>query len=549
MEQEVLSDTELILLDFLNYFHQNHSQEYVTVKQATLEHFTERTNDRTAGWSTVLELRQFYDWNKCQIPESGATIPPSVDGLTLYDFCDADTVARLTQVQRDCLTTELCGVSDPATLQINSVQLTTIPSGDTYDLAIHDSAGADVGTAANPSVVSDVTVTINGQSLGATGSVVAEGSLDIDVNLDGSPSGSWDGDSWEVTSGSASLEIDVFSDVGLTTPITSGEYGNVVYISLTPTGITPTEYLISFEGEVDSVKVSASSPYAWTIDVLGSTTIYAQAKDGSGNTCADSTPFSFTANLDTDADAIVTAQSIVSQNTKINIHNLVTSLKDYGIWSKLYALYPIFANTPTKQKFNWIDPQDTDAAFRLTFNGGTESLERNVIHNASNSYLDTHFNPSTDYTSTSDASMGVFSNLSTINNAACMGVGNTFVATDSIMIYPKFSNIFYGNVFGSTIAGTANTDASGMFVVTRGSSTEFSYHKRGSSTIDTTSVQGVSGVPNGNIWIGAGNRVSGSASNQYSSLVHGWAFIGKHLTIAEIDDLYTALNTFDQANC
>jgi hypothetical protein len=95
-EIEVLSDMQLILLDFLNYFHQQHGQEYVTDKAATLEHFTERTNDRTAGYSCVLELKQFYDWNKCQIPQSGASIPPSVDGLTLYDFCDQSVIDRLT---------------------------------------------------------------------------------------------------------------------------------------------------------------------------------------------------------------------------------------------------------------------------------------------------------------------------------------------------------------------------------------------------------------------------------------------------------------------
>lgn len=106
-ELEVLSDMQLILLDFLNYFHQNHSQDYVTDKSNTLEHFTERTNDRTAGYSTVLELKQFYDWNKCQIPESGASIPPTVDGLTLYDFCDADVIARLTPNQVACLEAEL----------------------------------------------------------------------------------------------------------------------------------------------------------------------------------------------------------------------------------------------------------------------------------------------------------------------------------------------------------------------------------------------------------------------------------------------------------
>ena len=42
--------------------------------------------------------------------------------------------------------------------QVNGVNTETIPATVTHDQQIHDSAGADVGTAANPSVVSDTTI-------------------------------------------------------------------------------------------------------------------------------------------------------------------------------------------------------------------------------------------------------------------------------------------------------------------------------------------------------------------------------------------------------
>jgi hypothetical protein len=134
-EIEVLSDMQLILLDFLNYFHQQHGQEYVTDKAAQLEHFTERTNDRTAGYSCVLELKQFYDWNKCQIPESGASIPPSVDGLTLYDFCDQSTIDRLTPTQIACLEVEFGNCADGTVNITNTdsdpIATVTVASGGT----------------------------------------------------------------------------------------------------------------------------------------------------------------------------------------------------------------------------------------------------------------------------------------------------------------------------------------------------------------------------------------------------------------------------------
>ena len=148
-EIEVLSDMQLILLDFLNYFHQQHAQEYVVAKSASLEHFTERTNDRTAGYSCILELKQFYDWNKCQIPESGAGISPSVDGLTLYDFCDQSVLDRLTATQTACLEDEFGGGGAPAILTVNTATFTTVASGGTLDIQVHDTADANVGTVAS----------------------------------------------------------------------------------------------------------------------------------------------------------------------------------------------------------------------------------------------------------------------------------------------------------------------------------------------------------------------------------------------------------------
>jgi hypothetical protein len=102
-EQEVISDTLLVLLDFLAYFQQNHSQPYDVVTSATIDPFTERLNDRLAGNSVTIQIRQPFDWNKCQIPQTGASIPPTVDGLTLYNFCDPAVIARLTPAQVVCL--------------------------------------------------------------------------------------------------------------------------------------------------------------------------------------------------------------------------------------------------------------------------------------------------------------------------------------------------------------------------------------------------------------------------------------------------------------
>jgi len=67
-EEEVLSDTLLILLDFVAYFRQLHSEGVDIQTSVSFEPFTERFDDKVTGHSCVLSLTQPYNYNKCQIP-------------------------------------------------------------------------------------------------------------------------------------------------------------------------------------------------------------------------------------------------------------------------------------------------------------------------------------------------------------------------------------------------------------------------------------------------------------------------------------------------
>ena len=384
-EIEVLSDMQLILLDFLNYFHQQHGQEYVTDKAATLEHFTERTNDRTAGYSCVLELKQFYDWNKCNIPQSGAVIPPTIDGLTLYDFCDQSVLDRLTAEQNACLLLEFGNCADAtvensdasysttvasgatlvlpnidftdsdgtttsvpsvqnivatpippcadATVELNGVEMTTIPSGDTENISIRQSSGAtEVGSKQGTHWrIDDSAISINGSPVA---DVKAEDSLDIDVTQDGSPVGSWNGSAWIVPAPIApSLSIEVFSDAGYTVPVTTLNYGATAYIKLTPTGITPTTYSFFFgNGTKNAPQVTqVGDSLAWVITLTGTITISATATDGTDAT-ADATPFTLTSTI-----VITNSMKFDGVNDTTLATPLITYNQDFSVsfWFKM----------------------------------------------------------------------------------------------------------------------------------------------------------------------------------------------------------------------
>lgn len=417
-EQEVLSDTETILLDFLNYFHQNHSQDYITVKSANLEHFTERTNDRTAGWSTVLELRQFYDWNKCQIPESGASISPSVDGLTLYDFCDAATVARLTSAQRTCLEAELCGVPDPAT------------------------------------------ITINGASLGATGSVASGESLNIIVNLDGSPSGSWDGDSWEVTSSSSTVAIGVYSDAGYTTPITEASFGDTIYIRATATGITPINYVffaIDSNDVLYEIGEGASQDTSWQITSTEDVRLFALAtEDNTGDIDYTGVSTSFTVNLDADAAAFITAHetatgATMAQTQKDAVIGFVARLKGVGttfgsdLFTKLSnAGSRLFPFIPTSDSvasaagyaINIINPAQTGSFVNLL----PSDITPNGVTGGATKYFDQGVAPSA-FTST-DIGADAYSRTDAENLFLAFGSSSgTNQNSSNVSLFPKYTGL------------------------------------------------------------------------------------------------------------
>ena len=285
-EIEVLSDMQLILLDFLNYFHQQHGQEYVTDKSATLEHFTERTNDRTAGYSCVLELKQFYDWNKCQIPQSGASIPPSVDGLTLYDFCDQSVIDRLTATQLACLSAEFGGAD--VTIQVDGNTIATTAAGSTYSFRSKDTAGTTIGTIANPSIIADTT--IRNDAGDWTDTELAEGTYTLGLQrvIDS------DGSNVDTVDYKPIADGAVFTCTPATNPslavaldVATIEFGSTLTITATPTDITPTNYYAFTEcsaGSLTKIGSQAGNVFNWAVDsVQGANTIYVNADDGSAS--------------------------------------------------------------------------------------------------------------------------------------------------------------------------------------------------------------------------------------------------------------------------
>lgn len=254
---------------------------------------------------------------------------------------------------------------------------------------------------------------------------------------------------------------------------------------------------------------------------------------------------------DPDAQAFITAAAITDPTQRTAIDTLVKGMKADGLWTKMKAIYPFVGGTASTHKWNLKDPRDSDAAFRLVFNGGWTHSANGATPNGTNGYADTKFNNQGNWTSTSNGSMGInISTNPTALNQCDMGSGLTIAnGNNSSTIYPYYSG---GNYYGglnctSVILGTSNTSSIGLFVASRLNTTQHSLYKRGSSTINVTGTNAIGFNPNKNIYIGAGNDVQSNNALNYSNRRYDFSFIGDGLTQSEVDLYYARITTFNTA--
>ena len=84
---------------------------------------------------------------------------------------------------------------------------------------------------------------------------------------------------------------------------------------------------------------------------------------------------------DPDADAFIAAANITDPTPQSAIQTLVVALKSNNIWIKLQAFYPFVGGTANSNKWNLKNPTDSNAAFRLAFNGGVTFTSSGIVGN------------------------------------------------------------------------------------------------------------------------------------------------------------------------
>jgi hypothetical protein len=250
--------------------------------------------------------------------------------------------------------------------------------------------------------------------------------------------------------------------------------------------------------------------------------------------------------VDADAQAFITAASITDPTQQSAINQLVVDLKGYSIWSKMKAIYPFVGGTASAHKFNLKDPQDTDAAFRLVFNGGWTHSSTGATPNGTNGWAETFVKTGTDLALNS-THLSVYSRtdapaVSRLAIGNCWGAG-TFEL--SMWLKTASSNANHRNNTGS-VSQVSNLDSRGFYIGNRNSSTQQKIIKN--TTINTFNVNSIATTNSFTINISSALQYTGTGlRSYYDNKELAFSSIGDGLTDTEAANFYTAVQAFQTA--
>jgi hypothetical protein len=245
---------------------------------------------------------------------------------------------------------------------------------------------------------------------------------------------------------------------------------------------------------------------------------------------------------DSDVTNFLSAATITDPTQQLAVTQLVFDLKSYSLWTKIKAAYPFVGGTATTHKWNLVNPQDTNAAFRLFFGGGWTHSSTGAKGGGSTNYADTFLVPSTHLTN-NNFHFSVYSRTQVSANEYEMGALNLGAGLQHSMgIYTSvttYKNIIAGN-YPTYWANQNNSNTLGFQIGTRIANNNLRLHWNGVNIANNTNLWN-SGLVDLSVYIGAVNYSGGISS---TSKELAFASIGDGLTDTDAINYYTAVQKF-----
>ena len=299
----------------------------------------------------------------------------------------------------------------------------------------------------------------------------------------------------------------------------------------------------STTGTTTTAAPTTTSTTSSTTTAAGGSTTSSTTSSSTTSTTTSTTTGCVSDVTDPDALAFIDATGITDCIIKNALQAFVAGVKSDGLWTKMKAIYPFVGGTASTHKFNLKNPADTDAAFRIVFNGGVTHNANGVTFDGLTGYGDTKFDI-TKFTSITNLSTGVY--IRTTRNLALddgidFGVENPGVNRNFLYVGVRY----YPNS-GAFITQTLTDGQPYGFINASVNGTASKIHRNGTLTISGVTANDIPPAAGQNWFVGAANNTLGGASD-FSNRNYAFMILGDALSDGENTSLYNRIQTFQTA--
>ena len=189
-------------------------------------------------------------------------------------------------------------------------------------------------------------------------------------------------------------------------------------------------------------------------------------------------------------------------------------------------------------KYNLVNPVDSDAAFRLVFNGGWTHSANGATPNGTNGYANTYLVPSS-VLSLNSTHISCYTRTNTTVSAPLLSSEDATTYNNGLFIWPKYSGNLYSVRINdnSSDSATAVANTQGLHLATRTASNVKKYRHNTTQIFANTTAS--TSLNTSSIYVGASRN-----NANYSTHQTAFASIGDGLTDTEAANLYTAVQAF-----
>jgi hypothetical protein len=222
---------------------------------------------------------------------------------------------------------------------------------------------------------------------------------------------------------------------------------------------------------------------------------------------------------------------------------LFNQLFTNGLWNKIQAFYPMLGSNSNGTKFNAKNPLDTNAAYRLQFNGGWTYSVSGITSNGTNAYADTFLSGGS--IGNLNNHLGVYMN----ENNVYTGTGKNWIGTSFpggsgayfVLGQNGTPRFFYGNKVTVGVTSTGTPQPVGFNIITSTSGTSNKHFYNGVLSFSANSNNSNNVISS--VVIGALNNLGSII--QYYNNTYSFVTIGSGLTDSETVNYTNIVNTFN----